>query len=307
MPFRLTILGSSSAIPVFDRMPTAQVLQAGESLSLIDCGEGTQVQLRKFKIRMQRIQNIFISHLHGDHFFGLVGLISTLNLLGRTKRLTVYADPRLEAIVMEQLAVTETELHFPLQFIPLPEGFAGLIHEDKRITVEAFPVNHRIPTFGFLFRETPRLKNVISERLSGLEVPVEAWARIRAGEDFVDASGRVFRNADITMPAPEPKSYAFVSDTLYDPSITRYVEGVDLLYHEATFLHEMAEIAREKFHSTAREAALFAQQARVKQLLIGHFSARYRDIQPLLAEALSVFPATLAGTEGTVIDINRIV
>ncbi|MBE0640878.1 MAG: ribonuclease Z, partial [Bacteroidales bacterium] len=302
MPFRLTILGSSSAIPVFDRMPTAQVLQAGEALSLIDCGEGTQVQLRRFGIRMQRIQQIFISHLHGDHFFGLVGLISTLNLLGRTNSLTIYADPRLESLVMDQLAVTETELRFPLVFIPLREGYHGVIHEDKRITVEVFPLNHRIPTFGFLFRERPKLRNVVRERLAEVEVPVDAWTRIRAGEDFIDEKGRVFRNEDITMPAPEPRSYAFVSDTLYDPSLTRFVEGVDLLYHEATFMHEMEKVAAEKMHSTAMQAALFAKAAGVRQLLIGHFSARYRDIQPLLDEALSVFPATLAGTEGTVID-----
>ncbi|HRZ77498.1 MAG TPA: MBL fold metallo-hydrolase, partial [Bacteroidales bacterium] len=215
-------------------------------------------------------------------------------------------DPRLEGIVMEQMAVTETELHFPLRFVPLPEGFRGVIHEDKRTIVEAFPVSHRIPTFGFLFRERPRLRKVLAEKLSGVEVPVEAWDRIRAGEDFTDASGRVFPNAYITQPPPPPRSYAFVTDTLYDPSLTAFVHGADLLYHEATFLHEMEEVAREKFHATAHQAGLFARDAGVRQLLIGHFSARYRDLQPLLEEARAVFPFTQVGTEGTVIDIDRI-
>ena len=300
MQFRLTILGSSSAIPVFDRMPTSQVLQVGEDLILIDCGEGTQVQLRRFGVRMQRIKYIFISHLHGDHFFGLVGLISTMNLLGRTRELSIYGDARLEGIIRTQMEVTETEIHYPLLFHPIDPETDGVIMDGARFIVEAFPLAHRIPTYGFIFREKERLRRVVAERLQDTEVPVEAWGRIRAGEDFVDASGRLYRNEDITLPAPPPRTYAFVSDTLYYPEIAPRVAGADLLYHEATFLHEMEEIAREKFHATALQAGMTARDAGVRKLIIGHFSARYKELTPLLEEARSIFPETYLGNEGTV-------
>lgn len=304
MIFRLTILGSNSAIPVRDRLPTSQFLQAGNESFLIDCGEGTQLQLRKYRLSMQRISRIFVSHLHGDHFFGLVGLISTNNLLGRKKELHIHGDARLEEIVRMQLDVSLTTLNFPLHFHPLEEGEDGVIYEGKYIRVEAFPLEHSVPTHGFLFREIQAPPKILANKLRHTEVPDEAWERIRNGEDFIDDKGRKFTSDDLLRPSPPPRAYAFVSDTQFMEGLAARLKGVDLMYHEATFMKDLAGTAKEKLHSTAEEAAMVAKAAGAAELIIGHFSARYKDVTPVVEEAQEIFSDTRAALEGDVFDIE---
>lgn len=298
MSFKLTILGSSSAIPIRDRLPTSQVLKVWNHYYLIDCGEGTQMQLRKYRIPMQRIHRIFISHLHGDHFFGLIGLLSTYSLMGRTKELHIYANPALESIITAQLTVSLTELRYPLVYHPLEEEVDHIVFEDEDICVTAIPVVHSVPTYGFLFREKPRPPKILTEQLSKIDVPPDAWKKIRAGEDFVDGQGKRYPNEDLLIASPRPRSYAFISDTRYEPEIVGKIAGVDLLYHEATFADDMKEVAYEKFHSTASQAAQIAQAANVGKLIIGHFSARYKELDGLVNEARSIFPDTETAEEG---------
>ncbi|MCX6286421.1 MAG: ribonuclease Z [Bacteroidetes bacterium] len=263
MTFSVTILGSNSAIPTLQRNPSAHLLNANERLFLIDCAEGTQLQLRRYKIHFQRIKHILISHLHGDHFYGLIGFLTSLHLLGRKEELHLYANPELQQIIEIQLAASRTTLIYPLIFHPLLSINKELIIETERLKVYTFPLVHSVPTYGFLFLE----------------------------------------QHSSTMRIRHPRSYAYCTDTAYSEDIIPYIHGVDLLYHEATFLHEMAATAREKLHSTAYEAATIAAKAQVKKLLIGHFSARYDDLQPLLDEARSVFPETILATDGDKIDV----
>ncbi|MEI7491091.1 MAG: ribonuclease Z [Bacteroidota bacterium] len=263
MIFSVTILGSNSAIPTLQRNPSAHLLNANERLFLIDCAEGTQLQLRRYKIHFQRIKHVLISHLHGDHFYGLIGFLTSLHLLGRKDELHLYADEELRKIIDLQLAVSRTRLVYPLIFHPLIPNRKELIIDSERLQVYSFPLVHSIPTNGFIF---------IEKHLSTV--------RIR-----------------------HPRSYAYCSDTAYSEEIIPYIQGADLLYHEATFLHEMSVSAHEKFHSTAYEAATIAAKAGVKKLLIGHFSARYDELQPLLDEAKSVFPHTELAEDGKKFDI----
>jgi len=263
MTFSVTILGSNSAIPTLQRNPSAHLLNANERLFLIDCAEGTQLQLRRYKIHFQRIKHVLISHLHGDHFYGLIGFLTSLHLLGRKDELHIYANPELSPIIDLQLAASRTTLVYPLVFHSLLSEKKELIIDAERLKVYSFPLLHSVATHGFLF---------VEQHSSSLR-------------------------------KRHPRSYAYCSDTAYTEEIIPYIKGVDLLYHEATFLHEMAVTAREKFHSTAFEAATIAAKAGVKKLLIGHFSARYDDLKPLLDEASSVFPETILAAEGDTIDI----
>ncbi|MCX6284411.1 MAG: ribonuclease Z [Bacteroidetes bacterium] len=265
MIFSVTILGSNSAIPTLQRNPSAHLLNANERLFLIDCAEGTQLQLRRYKIHFQRIKHVLISHLHGDHFYGLIGFLTSLHLLGRKEELHLYANPDLQQIIDIQLAASKTSLIYPLIFHPLVPDHKELIIDLERLKVFSFPLLHSVPTNGFLF---------VEQHASTL--------RIR--------------------PA---RSYAYCSDTAYSEDIVPYIKGVDLLYHEATFLNEMVKSAHEKFHCTAREAATIASRANVKKLLIGHFSARYDDLQPLLDEAKAIFPSTELAEDGKKFDICR--
>ncbi len=296
MTFLLTILGSSSALPTSDRFPTAQVLNVQERFFLIDCGEGTQMQLRKMKIRLGRLNHVFISHLHGDHVFGLFGLLSSLGLMGREQDLHIYGPPMLEEVVLQQFHLFDIHLPYAVVFHPLDCDKSRVIYEDKVMTVRHFPLRHRIPTCGYLFREKERLHNFRPEVIERFQIPIYKRNGIKQGEDFVTQEGEVIPNDQLTVPGPPPRSYAFCSDTGYERNIIPFIRQVDLLYHEATFTNKDVQLAVETEHSTARQAALIAREAGVKKLIIGHFSARYKDLEILLEEAREIFPETeLAG------------
>lgn len=298
MTFDVTILGSSSATPVYDRHPSAQVLNIHERFFLLDCGEGTQMQLHRYKIRMSRINHIFISHLHGDHYLGLMGLISTMHLQGRTAELHVFGPKELQHITDLQLEYSQTELRYPLIFHSVNTSVKKIIFEDDSITVSSIPMNHRIDCCGFLFMEKEGLRKLIPEKLIQYKIPLAFYSELKKGVDFTDETGKIIPNKELTIAPSRPRSYAYCSDTIYDETICNYVEGVDLLYHESTFSDNMSDRAKETFHSTASQAAAIAKKAGVKQLLIGHFSARHKDVTPLLAEAQKIFPFTELALEG---------
>lgn len=294
----LTILGSNSATPVFNRHPTAQILSLHNRLFLIDCGEGAQMQLQKYKVKMSRISHIFISHLHGDHYLGLTGLLFTMHLNGRTQELHLFGQQELMDILELQLRLSATVLRFNLIFHPLRHYSSQIIMEDDAVRVKSIIMNHRIPCAGFLFTCKPVPGNLIIEKLKEYHVPVELYHRIKEGDDFVTETGAIIPSSEFCLPPSKAVSYAFCSDTRYSESFLPDISHADLLYHEATFLNDMAERAEATFHSTAWQAAQLASKASVKKLLIGHFSARYRDLEPLLKEAREVFPNTELAIEG---------
>jgi ribonuclease Z len=296
--FDVTILGSSSAIPTTERNPTSQLVNHNEHLFLIDCGEGTQVTLRRMHIHFQKINHIFISHLHGDHFFGLIGLISSMHLLGRNKELHVYGPPELHEIIQLQLKVSMTELIFPLVFHPTQSETPEILFKSDCLQVKSFPMLHRIPTNGFIFEELTCCRRIRKEMIELLNIPVHMIAEIKNGTDFTDAKGRVHLNSELTLDPYPLRKYAFCSDTAYYENIIPVIKGADLIYHETTFLQNRAVNALEKFHSTTHEAATIALKAKAKQLIIGHYSARYDDLNPLIQEARSIFPATELALEG---------
>jgi ribonuclease Z len=303
LPFSLTILGSSSATPTSERNPTAQLLAHGEKLFLIDCGEGTQVSLRRMHIHFQRIRHIFISHLHGDHFYGLIGLVSSMHLLGRTKPLHVYGPPMLKEILDLQLHASLTTLLYPLEFHATQAEKPDVLFADEHIIISSFPMLHRIPTTGFLFREKPYERKIRKDVMELLKIPVHLIPKIKSGADYIESDGTVHTNEMITMESPLPRSYAFCSDTAYCEDIIPVIQDVTLLYHETTFMNDRQASAAEKFHSTTGQAAAIALKAGVKKLLIGHYSARYNDLQPLLDEARAVFPETELTVDGRIFEI----
>lgn len=296
--FELTILGCSSATPTSTRNPTAQLLNIAERFFLIDCGEATQIQLRKFKLKFQRINHIFISHLHGDHYLGLIGLLSSMHLLGRTVDLHLYCPSELEEIIEVQFKHSQTYLRFKIIYHHHKYIANDLIFEDNKVEVRTILLNHRIPCCGFLFTEKPLLSNISKEIIQKYQIPVEQILSIKGGADFITTEGELIPNSKLVSNKLKPRSYAYCSDTCYDERIIEFIKGVDLLYHEATFLNEMLPRAKETFHSTALQAATIAQKAEVHQLMIGHYSARYRDLQPLLDEAQTVFSNTILSIEG---------
>lgn len=301
--FEVTILGSSSATPTSRRFPTAQLLNVSERFFLIDCGEGAQIQLRRYKIRFQRINHIFISHLHGDHYLGLMGLISSMHLLGRKKELVIYAPKGLQEIVDIQLRISATALNYPVKWVELNPQVPEMIYEDSQITVTTVILNHRIPCCGFLFREKGKMLSLVKEKIAEDQVPVEAFYFLKSGKDFTDENGRLYRFRDYTLPQEHARSYAFCSDTRYDLRVAEQIKNVDLLYHEATFLHELLDRAEKTAHSTAKEAGMIAKISGVKKLLIGHFSVRYNDMEPLLNEAKTEFMHTELAEEGKIFSI----
>jgi ribonuclease Z len=303
---KLTILGSSSALPTSERYPSAHVLNAHERLFLIDCGEGTQMQLRKNRIRFVKINHIFISHLHGDHVFGLYGLLSTFSLMGRKNPVTLYAPQNYQQILHSHLKDFDINLSFEIDFIPLSGNDPVTILDDKYITVTSFPLEHRVPSFGFLFREKKTERNIIKERIEEYQIPHVRIPAIKKGEDFVTAEGVIIKNEDITIPPSEPLSYAYCSDTKYFKRLASFVKCVTLLYHEATFDKSKEDLARVTCHSTTIDAARTASEANVGKLLIGHFSARYRDISILVEEARTVFPETYAAIDGKSFEVGEI-
>ncbi|HTK19429.1 MAG TPA: ribonuclease Z [Mucilaginibacter sp.] len=298
MKFEVTILGSSSATPIYNRNPSAQVLNINERLYLIDCGEGTQQQMLRFDVKASRIDHIFISHLHGDHYLGLVGLLSSMHLNGRSKTLKLFGPPELKEIIDLQLKYSDTTLQYPIDFIATHTDKPEVILDTTDITVETIPLNHRIATTGFLFKQKKRLKKIIKEKIIELNIPVNQFSEIKKGADYVAPDGTVYKNWEITNNPKEPKSYAYCSDTIYDESYFEQISNVDLLYHEATFLNTMLERAQSTFHTTALQAGEVALKIGAKRLLIGHFSARYKTLTELLDEATSVFPETELAVEG---------
>ena len=304
MSYELTILGSSSAIPTVEKNPTAQLLNANERFFLIDCAEGTQIQLRKYKFKFQKISRIFISHLHGDHYFGLIGLISTMHLLGREKELHIYAHPKLKEIIDIQLYASSTELCYPLFFHPITPGVDEVLFEDKKIKISTFPLSHGIDCNGFLFQEKRPPRKILSEKVKEYNIPIDQLKNIKWGGDFICKDGTLVSNDRLTISNKLPFSYAFCSDTKYSESVIDKVKGVSLLYHEATFMNDRKERAEETNHSTTIDAATVAKQAKVNHLLIGHFSQRYRDESILLEETKSVFKNTILAKQGLSINFS---
>jgi ribonuclease Z len=303
---KLTILGSSSALPTSERNPSAHVLTAHERFFLIDCGEGTQLKLRTSHIRFARINHIFISHLHGDHVFGLYGLLSTFSLMGRKTPLHLYAPENFDHILHSHLNDFDIHLNFEIDFIPLKGKNRVLILDNKYITVTAFPLEHRIPTFGFLFKEKQADKKLIKECIVNYNIPVSKLPGIKKGDDFVKENGTIIKNEELTFPAPEPLSFAYCSDTRYFKRLHTYIKGVDLLYHEATFDKMKNDLAGMTGHSTTADAARVAKEAGAGSLIIGHFSARYREIDTLVSEAREIFPCTFAAVDGKTYEVGNL-
>ncbi len=297
-PFMLTILGAGSATPSLRMHPTAQLLTVGSDYMLIDCGEGTQLRLIEQKIRPGRLRYIFISHLHGDHYFGLAPLLSTLNLSGRTEDLYLFGPRGLDEVLTTIFRVSDSRLGYNLHFQAVDPAAPTLLLDHPQVTVESVPLQHRIDCSGYLFREKPRKPHLLRERLPA-DVPVHYLKQLKEGHDIIDETGLVlYAAADYTVPANPPRSYAFCSDTRFIADLPQQLRGVSLLYHEATFLDDNAARADEVYHSTARQAATIAAEAGVGQLLIGHFSSRYKQFDPFLDEARSVFPETYLAEEG---------
>lgn len=305
MPFELTILGSSSALPTSERYPTAQVVNLLGRFFLVDCGEGTQMQLRKQKIGFGKIKHILISHLHGDHFYGLIGLISSMNLLGLRITIHIYSPSELKNLLQPQLDLIKGEMNIQLVFHPLNFKKIQRIFSDRRIEVFSFPVKHSISTCGFLFREKPREANIRKDMIARHNIPIAKIREIKAGADFTGEKGEVIPNEELTVKPLPPRSYAFCTDTAYFEPLIEIVKGVDLLYHEATFPEELGDFARKTLHSTPAEAAEIARKAGVKKLMLGHFSARYPDAALFVEEASLIFPDTIAAEDGKCYQIPK--
>jgi len=302
---KLTVLGSSSALPTSGRYPSAHVLNEHERLFLIDCGEGTQMQLRKTRIRFGKINHIFISHLHGDHVFGLYGLLSTFSLMGRKNPVHLYAPENYQHILSSHLNDFDIHLSFEIDFIPLYGKDPVQILDDKYITVTSFPLQHRVPAYGFIFREKLSERNIIKECIDKFQIPIVRIPAIKKGEDFITPDGVIIKNEDITIPPSKPLSYAYCSDTKYFKRLASFVKGVSLLYHEATFDKNNEDLAEITGHSTTLDAARTALDANVGTLLIGHFSARYKDISFLVDEARELFPATFPAIDGESLEVGN--
>ncbi len=294
--FGVTILGNNSALPAFDRHPTAQVVTLNDHIFLIDCGEGTQMQIARYKIKRSKINHIFISHLHGDHYFGLIGLITSMGLLGRENDLHLYAPKKLEDIIALQLNVAATTLPFKLHFHPLIEE--GIIVNHHKYQVSCFATKHRIPCWGFIIREKKVPRKIDKEKVLQFEVPTAYYENLKLGKDYETKDGTIIKNEWVTIANTPPKSYAFCADTIYDETLVDKVKEVNLLYHETTYLKDLHERAALRFHSTTVQAATIATKANVKTLLIGHFSSKYEELEAFLNEAKAVFENTALAIEG---------
>lgn len=296
---RLTILGCHSATPRINAHPTSQVLHIKNHHFLIDCGEGTQMQLRRYKVGFSKIKHIFISHLHGDHFFGLIGLISTFRLMTRESELHIYAPKDAEEVIKLQLKTSKCWINFPLIFHHLTSEKSELIFEDEKIEVHTIPLDHRVYTNGFLFKEKLGLRKInINAVKKYPEIDICDYQNLKNGKDYILKNGSVIKNEEVTFPPPPPKSYAFCSDTAYKPDIVPIIKNVTCLYHESTFLNDKKELAQPTKHATAQQAAFIAQQAEVNQLILGHFSARYKNKNLFLEEASPFFNNTFLAEEG---------
>jgi ribonuclease Z len=295
--FKVIVLGSSSALPTAKRFTTAQVLNVHERFFLIDCGEGTQIQLRRFSVNISRISHLFISHLHGDHVFGTFGLLSSYNLMGRKADFHIYAHPDFGSTLDHFLEHFGKDMSYKIVFHPF-HASNEIIYSDKHITVTAFPLRHSIPVAGFLFREKGKLLNINKEILQKHNLSIKDIRNIKEGQDYITDKGEVIKNSLLTLPPYRPRSYAYCTDTLYFRKISDYVKDADILYCEATFSDKDRKIAKLTGHATAVQAAKLAIQADAGKLLIGHFSTRYKSTDGLLEEARSVFVNTFAVEDG---------
>jgi ribonuclease Z len=303
MKFEITILGSSSATPVYNRNPSAQLLNCNEKFYLIDCGEGTQQQLIKYGFKASKIDYIFISHLHGDHFFGLVGLLSSLHLNGRIKPLNIFAPRAIKEILALQFEHSDTRLRYQINYYAINPLKPEKIFQNNDVTVETIILNHRIPCTGFKFTEKKRLRKLLVSKLEMDNVPLAYYQLLKRGVNIDTPNGNQIKYLDYTKDSAVPKIYCYCSDTMYDESYFEQLRNCDTLYHEATFLHEMLDRANETHHTTALQAAQIAQKVGAKKLLIGHFSSRYKVLSPLLEEAQSVFEPTELAIEGRTFEI----
>ncbi len=301
--FDLHILGCGSALPTTRHLATSQVIDLRDKLYMIDCGEATQVQMRRMHIKFSRLNHIFISHLHGDHCFGLPGLISTLGMLGRNGELVIHGPKEVEEYMRPILDLFCKGLPYEIRFNAVDTTTSGLVMEDRSLSVYSIPLKHRIPCCGYLFVEKPKEAHIIREMVDFYQVPVRCMQDIKRGADYVTPEGEVISNARLTRPADPPRRYAYCSDTAFVPEIIPLIEGVDLLYHEATFMACDAARAKETFHSTASQAAEIARKAQVKRLVVGHYSARYEDLTGLKAEADQIFPNTILAQEKMTISL----
>ena len=295
--FDVHILGCGSALPTTRHSSSSQVVNLRDKLYMIDCGEGTQLQFRKAKLKFSRLNHIFISHLHGDHCFGLLGLISTLNLLGRTAELHIYSPKGLEELLKPMLSFFCRQITFEVCFHEFDTKKADVIYEDRSLVVSSIPLKHRMPCCGFLFAEKQLPNHIKRDMVDFYKVPVFELNRIKNGADYITPEGETIPNSILTTPSESPRKYAYCSDTIYHPVIVEQVKGVDLLFHESTFLTGEIGRAKETFHSTASQAAHIARMAEVKRLLIGHFSARYEDDSVFYDEAAAIFPDTILAKE----------
>ncbi|MEO5984999.1 MAG: ribonuclease Z [Ferruginibacter sp.] len=293
----LTILGNNSALPAFGRNPTAQILQTDHDMMLIDCGEGTQLQMSKFKIKRNRLKYIFISHLHGDHYFGLVGLLTSMGLANRTDDIHIYAPPMLKEIIELQLTVADTRLPYTIYYHSLEKE--SVITETQTLTVSCFKVHHRIECFGFLFKEKKMKRSIDPTRAQSYEVPPDFYEQLQNGMDYITKKGTIIPNDQVTIDAPRAASYAYCADTLYHDELVAKVKDVDVLYYETTYLNDMSVKAVARFHSTTVQAGEMAKKAGVKKLLIGHFSSKYETLDQFLSETSEVFQNTELALEGT--------
>lgn len=299
---RLTILGCYAATPRTLTNPTAQVLEINGHIILIDCGEGTQVELRRRKIKFSRINHIFISHLHGDHFFGLPGLISTMRLLGREKELHVYGPKGIKEAITLLLKLGDSWTNYPLLFHELTSKEPELVFEDKKISVTTIPLDHRIYTNGFLFKEKEGKRKLNIDAAQNYGIDKAYYQNIKNGKDITLDNGETILNKELTFDPPKPKSYAFCSDTVYDMNLSEQLKGVDFLYHESTFLESESELATKTKHSTALQAAKIAKAANVKTLILGHYSTRYKSIELFKEEATTIFSNVLLADDGRAFD-----
>ena len=305
MSLKLTILGCHSATPRVNAFPTSQFLEIKNHHFLIDCGEGTQVQLRKFGVKFSKIKRIFISHLHGDHFFGLVGLVATFRLLNRESELHIYGPKGLKEIITLQLKISKSWTNYPLIFHELSSNESELIFEDEKVEVYTIPLNHRIYTNGYLFKEKLGERKLnMSEISKYKEIEICDYQNLKNGRDYTLENGKIIKNKLLTLNPTEPKSYAYCSDTSYLPEIIPIIKNTSCLYHEATFLEDRADLAETTKHSTARQAAKIARSANVKQLILGHYSSRYKNKEKFKEEAQQEFDNTLLAIEGETFTIS---
>ena len=296
--FEINILGCGAALPTNQHFCSMQVLNIREKLFMIDCGEGAQMQLRKSKLKFSNINNIFISHLHGDHCFGLIGLISTFALLGRTNTLNIYGPTDIKATLQPQLDYFCNGMTYKVIIHEVNTKEREIIYEDRSITVETIPLKHKIKCCGYLFKEKPMLRHIRREAIDAYNIPISQINNIKRGMDWTMPDGEIIPNTILTSPADPTRSYAYCSDTMFKPDNAEQLKGVDMLYHEATFSKEHHHVAKSTFHSTAQEAAEMAKLSEAKQLMIGHVSARYKDENILLDEAKSIYPNTILANEG---------